>query len=338
MEPEKGAWAVETGRASVHHSSYLATAGQCIYAITEAGNNSLLSAFGKESLHLINRTADVQPDPCYLICHKKRLLTANYTGGNISLFPILQNGAIGTPLHTPKECGSGPEQRRQRAAHIHSLQVLEESAPDGAPCTFIVAADLGSDRLRLYRALLGSDGEIEGIVANSPASCSVPPGSGPRHFAIHKGLKMIYLLNEISGSIISFRYSIVRGEAAEWNLQLAYIEEIATEQTGAQASADIHLSPDGRFLYSSNRNIEDGIVHYEIAPDGTLIRRGFTPTAKHPRNFAITPCGEYMVVACKNSNVLQLFRRNLQSGTLTKMWEDFSTGNNEPVCIVIEAD
>lgn len=331
LQPEKRAWAVETGRALVHHSSYLAQKSEYIFAITEAGRDSMVSSFGKEDLQLISRSSLVAPDPCYIICSGEHLLTANYTGANISIFPILAGGVLGNPIQTPPESGCGPEQRRQRASHIHSLQLLQEYAPNGEEHSFIVAADLGADRLRLYRA-----DEIERLQAIPCAEVAAPAGSGPRHFAIERRRRMIYLLNEISGSILAIRYSIESDGCGGWFPKCSIIQEIATESTGAQASADIHLSPDGRFLYSSNRNIEDGILCFEIADDGRIERRSFTPTAKHPRNFAITPCGEYMIVACKNSRALQLFSIERESGALVKNPVEIATGTDEPVCIMID--
>lgn len=117
---------------------------------------------------------------------------------------------------------------------------------------------------------------------------------------------------------------------ADGNLTL--IQSVVSDTLGARGSADIHLSPDGRYLYSSNRLEGDGIAIFEVKPDdGTLCRVGFQATESHPRNFNISPNGKYLLVACRDGNVIQIFARDLTTGVLTNTNQELRM--SKPVCI-----
>ena len=103
------------------------------------------------------------------------------------------------------------------------------------------------------------------------------------------------------------------------------------DKAAARGSADIHLSPDGRFLYASNRLKEDGIAIFAVQADGTLTPAGYQPTGIHPRNFNITPNGKYLLAACRDSNVIQVYERNAENGLLTDTHLDIRV--DKPVCI-----
>ena len=91
----------------------------------------------------------------------------------------------------------------------------------------------------------------------------------------------------------------------------------------ARGGADIHLSPDGRFLYSSNRLRAEGIAIFSVdSKTGMLTRIGYQPTAAHPRQFNITPNSRYLLCCCRDSNKIQVFRRDMKTGMLTDTHQD----------------
>ena len=150
-----------------------------------------------------------------------------------------------------------------------------------------------------------------------------PSGTGPRHFDFHPNGLYFYLLGELSGEVIVYDYNM--GD-------LKQKQTIFADSVGARGSADIHVSPNGRFLYASNRLQEDGIAVFSIDPqDGTLTKIGYQPTAKHPRNFAITPNGKFLLVASRDDNVIQVFSVDKKTGLLQDSNQDISI--DKPVCI-----
>ena len=148
-------------------------------------------------------------------------------------------------------------------------------------------------------------------------------GSGPRHLTFSPNGHYAYLINELSGTVIAFEYK--DGDLKE-------MQTIAADTVNAQGSADIHISPDGKFLYASNRLKADGIAIFNIHPDnGMLSKAGYQLTGIHPRNFIITPNGKYLLVACRDSNVIQVYERDADTGLLTDVQQDIKV--DKPVCI-----
>ncbi len=217
--------------------------------------------------------------------------------------------------------GSGPDSIRQERSHLHSIMY----SPDGR---FIFASDLGSDKLYRMAVL---DTPFEGqpsIQQNSLKEFSVPAGTGPRHFDFHPdGGRYLYLLGELSGEVLVYDYNY--GE-------LELKQTIVSDTTGARGSADIHVSPDGRFLYSSNRLNADGIAIFSINEDDrTLTKVGYQLTAKHPRNFVITPNGKFLLVAGRDENRIQVFKIDIETGMLTDTNQDIEV--SKPVCLKLSA-
>ena len=136
----------------------------------------------------------------------------------------------------------------------------------------------------------------------------VEPGAGPRHTTFDPTGKHAYMLSEMSGKV--YVYDIA-GDT------LSLVQTVASDTVGAEGSADIHLSPDGRFLYSSNRLKADGIAIFAVdSATGRLQRAGYQPTGAHPRNFAITPNGRYLLVACRDANAIEIYELNADTGML----------------------
>lgn len=281
---------------------------------------------------------NVQPTggdaPCYIIADSTFVVTANYGGGSISVFPLAEDGSLEPSAQMVYFTGTGADAERQTQPHLHCVRL----SPDGR---YLFADDLGTDRVYKYSVnpTPGEDAEGEDndastrtkvespayLTAGTPAYFTVAPASGPRHLEFAPDADRAYLINEISGTVTAFDYDPSQGNLKEFQTARA-------DTLGARGSGDIHLSPDGRFLYASNRLRGDGIAIFSVNPeDGTLTRIAYQPTGPHPRNFAITHNGLYLLVACRDSNAIEVYRRDPSTGLLTPAGASISLPR--PVCI-----
>lgn len=266
----------------------------------------------------INSQSTQSAGPCYITIDKKgkNVHTANYGGGSISSFQVKSDGGLSELVSLIRFKGSGPDTIRQKSPHVHCVRY----SPDGK---YLFATDLGTDKIYRMEAM---EAVFEGQPAISESTLIAfvtPPGTGPRHFDFHPGEEYVYLLGELSGEVIVYDYN---------DGYLKIKQTIASDTVGALGSADIHVSPDGRFLYTSNRLKADGIAIFSINPDdGKLKKVGYQLTARHPRNFAITPNGKFLLVASRDDNKIQVFAINSETGLLTDTFQDILL--NKPVCL-----
>lgn len=321
----------ETGKSTlldsveVANPSYLTLSedNKFVYSVNEASKDqAAVSAFAfdkdKGSLRLLNTKKTMGADPCYLITDGNNVITANYSGGSITVFPIAKDGFLLPAADIIKFKGSGPVKDRQEQAHLHCVRIT----PDGK---YLLADDLGTDQIYKFNINQNTytDNKEAFLSKGTPEAFKVAPGSGPRHLVFSNDGKFAYLINEIGGTVIAFQYA---------DGMLNEIQTIAADTVGAQGSGDIHISPDGKFLYASNRLKADGIAIFKIHPtDGTLTKAGYQPTGIHPRNFIITPNGKYLLVACRDDNVIQTYERDTTTGMLTDTEKDIIV--DKPVCL-----
>ena len=297
--------------------------GKFVYAVEENGEkHSAAHAFSFDkstgTLKHLNKQLTMGADPCYIMIDPKgkNVFTANYSGGSISSFQVEKDGSL-SPINTFLQFhGSSADKDRQKSSHLHSVRY----SPDGQ---YIFATDLGADKI--YR-LTPLESPFEGqpsILNGSLMEFPVPAGTGPRHFDFHPNGQYFYLLGELSGKVLVYDYS---------SGILTQKQTIASDTVGAHGSADIHVSPDGRFVYASNRLKADGIAIFAVNPnDGKLTKIGYQPTGLHPRNFAITPNGKYLLVACRDDNKIQVFSIDSVKGLLSDTHQDILLG--KPVCV-----
>jgi 6-phosphogluconolactonase (cycloisomerase 2 family) len=184
---------------------------------------------------------------------------------------------------------------------------------------YVFGHDLGADKIRGFQ-LVHNQGKVS---LENPQEIKVKSGSGPRHFAFYSNGKYGYLINELSGKIDAYKYS---------NGSLSFIEDYATYQQKQDIyrTADIHISSDGNFLYASNRGPEeDTIVVFSIDKNNgklSLVEH-INTGGEHPRNFAIDPSGNFLLVANMYSNNIVVFKRDLKTGKLTKLPEEIKVKN-----------
>ena len=251
-------------------------------------------------------------DPCHIVSDGKYVITANYTGGDISVFSLDATGRLQKEAQHIAFVGKTPE----RVAHIHCII----PTPDKK---YILATDLGNNRVYRFHYNNKTHKNSEVLTAQRVAY-EVSDGQGPRHLTFSKDGRFAYLINELGGKCVVLSYR--KGKLKE-------VQRIMADEGGGRGSADIHISPDGRFLYTSHRLKKDGIAIFAIDPKkGTLTKIGYQLTGIHPRNFAITPNGKYLLVACRDDNKIQVFERNEATGELTETAQGIEV--DKPTCIV----
>ncbi|MGO4905247.1 lactonase family protein [Flavobacterium sp. W20_MBD1_R3] len=311
-----GDFSFKNATEKVINPSYLAVSkdNNFVYSVNEFGAESTVSSFSYNSssgkLDLINKQSSKGADPCYIINDDKNVIVANYSGGNISVFGKNSDGSLTKAKQVIQHYGKGINKQRQEGPHVHMVHF----SPDKK---FVLSNDLGNDKVYSY----AYNPIAEHNVLELKDSISVRSGSGPRHLTFSKNGKFVYLLQELDGALTVFSYS---------NGTLTKIDEttiLAKDFKGTFSSADIHISPDGKFLYASNRGEANNITIFKILKNGKLLLKGQSNTlGKGPRNFVIDPTGNFLLVAHQYTNDIVIFKRNKKTGSLT------DTGKKIPLC------
>lgn len=293
-----------------------------VYAVSENNDNSAAAAFTFDkkdgTVKLLNSLKTNGADPCYIETDDagKHVVTANYSGGNLTLFDINENGSLSPASQVIDFSGKGVNPERQDKPHIHCVKY----SPDGK---YLFVNDLGTDKIYKFDANEKNSGSY--LSHGNPAFVKVADGSGPRHLTFHPNGKYVYLINELSGTVDCFNYQESTGNLINY-------QTIQVDTLNAAGSADIHVSPDGKYLYTSNRLQGDGIAIFSINQiDGKLTKVGYQETGLHPRNFIITPNGKFLLVACRDSNAIQIFLRDTETGLLDDSYKEIEL--NMPVCL-----
>jgi 6-phosphogluconolactonase len=299
--------------------------GKWAYAANESGKQSTITAFAVDphtaKLTQLNQLPALGEDPCYLSFDKtgKYLFVANYTSGNVVVFPILPDGKLGEHTALVKDAGTlGPNKERQEAPHAHWI----ESSPDNR---FVFVADLGLDAILSYHfeATKGM------LTPNKPFFRPIAAGAGPRHAAFSPDGDYFYVLSEINSTVTTFAYASDHGGFG----YLGVVPMLPINFEGRNEAAEIASHPSGKWLFASNRG-HDSIAVFAIDPQkGTLTPAGDSPTGgKEPRHFALDPTGQFLLAENQNSNSIVTLRINLATGTLTEVSR--TDGIPSPVCLV----
>jgi 6-phosphogluconolactonase len=312
---------------SISNPSYLAISanGRYVYAVNETGGpeGGGVSAFsfnrGTGRLSFMNRQPSGGDHPCYISVTKnnKWVVVGNYTGGNVAVLPVSGNGSLQPMTQLVQHQGTGPDKGRQEKAHVHAA-VLSKTEDR------LFVPDLGIDQVMVYPFRQQRRQPVDTIAAARATSES---GSGPRHLRFHPNGKFAYLVEELTGTVTVYSYNNGRLK------KLQRISSHPSDYKGSIGSADIHVSPDGRFVYASNRGDANNLAIYSVHPaTGLLTLKGFQGTlGLTPRNFMIEPSGKFLLVANQNSDQVVVFRRNAVTGLLRDTGERISV--SRPVCL-----
>jgi 6-phosphogluconolactonase len=300
--------------------------GKFLYAVNESGKASTVSAFSIDprtgKLTFLNKLPALGEDPCYLSFDKtgKYLFVANYTSGNVVVFPILPNGNLGEHTALLADQGAlGPNKERQEAPHAHWIEPSMHNR-------FVDVADLGLDRVLIYKF----DDTTGTLTRGEPAddfSIVLSPGTGPRHVAFSSDGKFTYVLGEMTSAVTVFAH----GSQNSFK-RLQEIPGLPTGFTGRNDAAEIAILPNGKFLYTSNRGHDSLAVFAIDSVKGTLTKLADVPTGgKEPRHFAIDPSGHFLLAENENTNDIVEFAIDPITGALTKgaTYSDIIS----PICI-----
>jgi len=305
----------------LENPSYLALTSdkKYIYAVSESDIASKTGAFAfNESigkLSFINNSDTHSSGPCFVSTTKHHVVTANYGGGSISVFGRNDNGSLTDVLQLIQHVGGSIDPNRQREPHVHQVKFT----PDGK---YLLVNDLGTDKVTVYSYNANSKTNI----LTPFDSIEVKAGSGPRHLTFSKDGKRVYLLQEMDGTITVLKLD--KGKLTK--LQETTVVKKTDIETGA---ADIHLSPDERFLYATNRGTANDISCFSVAKDGTLtFVQQYSTGGVGPRNFSLTPDGKYILVGNQQTDNITIFKRNTKTGLLTNTGKSIKVG--APVCLL----
>ena len=269
-----------------------------------------------DSLVSINKRETGGASPCFVTINDQNyILVANYSGGNVGLLKLNEDGSLSELLDLEQHTGKGSTDR-QEGPHAHSAWFI----PDG---NGIISADLGTNQL-WFSAINTETNKLE------PANVqklNLPVGAGPRHLVFHPTANFIYVLNELDNTIAQI-------SSENGNYTIKGITSILPEGfSDYSKAADIHISRDGMFIYASNRG-NDSIAILKVAEDGSLQLLANEPTkGKDPRSFKLTPDEKFIIVANQNGNNLVSYKRNSETGLMTFISE---VNAPAPVSILFE--
>jgi 6-phosphogluconolactonase len=304
-----------------------------LYAVNElveyeGKKSGSVSAFAIDqktgNLTFLNKQPSLGDAPCHISVsdNEKFVLVANYLGGNVSVYPIETGGKLGVSVDLEQHTGFGANKERQESAHAHSINLDSKNR-------FAIACDLGADKVFNYKF-----NDKTGELVLNPAQNFYQPkaGSGPRHFAFHQNGKFAFLINELDCTITSLAFDSENGVLKE----IQTVPTLPKSFTSPNTCADIHISPNGKFVYGSNRG-HDSIVVYKIDEKTGELKfvQHQSTGGKTPRNFTIAPNGKFLLAANQNSDSINVFRVNEKSGKLTAT--AISATISTPVCLKLIA-
>lgn len=266
-----------------------------LYAVSETGVASggemgSIWAFEIEadgvSLRPLNQQSTEGDWPCHIALDQtgRWLAVSNYGSGSAILYPILPDGRLGEKAAFVQHHGQGPNQSRQEGPHAHSATFTLDNR-------FMIVADLGIDRLMVYRF----DSETGRLTLHQQVAAA--PGAGPRHLAFHPTGRWLYVANELDSTVTVYGYDPDQRE-------LTAGQSLATVPAGVDDNsvADIHLSPGAERLYVSNRG-HNSVAIFAVSDGGSLTPLNFPKCGgKWPRNFAVGPDGRFIVVANRHTD------------------------------------
>lgn len=313
----------------------LNAAGTHLYSANETdrvGENKegTVSAFSinekADKLELLNTVRSGGAGPTYVSIHPngRFLLVANYFGGSVSVLPILADGRLGEATDVKNDAGElGPTKATNAPAgsfafsghdrtHAHMIQ----ADPSGR---FVLHVDLGLDQIFVWKF----DDQKGLLTANDPASVSLPPGDGPRHFHFHPNGRWFYSIQEEGSTIVLFDYDAATG-------RLTSRQTISTLPKGFEGSnfcSEILVSADGKFVYAGNR-LHDSIGIFAVGADGTLSHVADEWTrGNYPRSFNFDPTGNFLYCCNQRADNVAVFQVDRKTGELKFTGQYAAVGN-----------
>ena len=311
-----------TSAKNVINPSYLTVSpnGKYVYACTETKtpNDGNVSSFEfnpeNKTLTFLNKQKSGGENPVYISVHKsgKWLVNANYTEGSVSVHPLLENGKIDSLAQNFQYSDGSVHKERQTRSHVHSAVFSPQF-------DYLFLPDLGADKIRCYRF---DETQKQPLTETTNPFTKTDLEAGPRHFTFHPNQRFGYCIEEMAGAISVYQYS---------NGTLEKIQRINTHPDKIKEgfeSSDIHISPDGKFLYATNRGQENNIAIFAIDENGLLRNIDYQSTfGKHPRIFALDESGKFLIATNVISGNVVVFKRNSETGLLKKVGKEVKMEN-----------
>lgn len=316
----------EVSTIQARNPSYLSLSpdGKHLYATDEEELGGTVGAYAFEpatgKLAFLNEQSSQGTCPCYVSEDKsgKWVFVANYCSGSLSALPVNADGSLAPAVQIIQQFGKGPDTARQKSSHVHSV-IFSPSE------NFLFAADLGTDQEHVYNF---NPAQNIPLTAPRDSVTSIKPGSGPRHIVFHPKKSDVYVLGELTGTVDAFHFDSKSGK-------LNHFQRIRTTPETFDrfpGSADIHIRPDGKYLYASNRGDANNLAVFSIAKDGRLSNRQYiSVNGKHPRNFVIDPTSHFLLVANRDTDNIVVFSIDAATGILKSTGKEISIPN--PVCL-----
>jgi len=293
-----------------------------VYAVNENAPGQVTSfSFDNKTgtLTELNQQPSQGKHPCYITTDNtgKWVIAGNYSSGTVAVYPVNKDGSLGKPTDSVLHEGSSVNTDRQEAAHVHATVLNKNNKTLYVP-------DLGLDKVMIY----SFDTKAGKLKESVPPFIMTEPGAGPRHMDIHPNGKFAYLLEELTGSVSAYRVEKNGALSLQQNISC-----LPRDYTGPVGSADIHVSPDGKFLYCSNRGESNTIGIFSIHPStGELEWVDHQSTlGRTPRNFIFDPTGNFLLAANQNSDEIIIFKRDKNTGLLTDTGKKIKVA--KPVCL-----
>jgi 6-phosphogluconolactonase len=307
MNPSTGALKYVATSPQIVNPTYIAIHPnrKWLYAVSETEKGKLCAFqidHEKKKMYLINSVSSHGDNPCFISIDEagEVVMTANYSSGTIAAYPIDKDGSLKEATSVLQHEGKGPHPR-QEGPHAHMIRPNPYNR-------MIYAVDLGIDKVICYNL----DPNSVSLIKNNEYNAT--PGAGPRHIDFHKNGKWAYIVTELTGTIEACNVDNNTGALTRFQ-NISTLQENETRYPG---SADIHISPSGKFLYASNRGEINNIAMYSIDQEnGTLTLIGHQSVkGRTPRNFVIAPSGKFLLVANQDSNNVVTFKIDATTGKL----------------------
>jgi 6-phosphogluconolactonase len=299
-----------------------------LYAVNELSKfegqqSGAVSAFSIDrnsgDLTYLNQKASKGGSPCYVAQDQtgRFVLLANYESGNASVLPIKGDGSLGEAVSVVQHSGASVNRDRQLGPHAHCILMDKSNR-------YAFVVDLGIDKIVIYRF-----NEKDGTLLDHGAAAT-KPGAGPRQLTFHRNNRFAFVINELDSTMNAYEYDSKQG-------MLRHRQTISTLPetfSGASYCAALHISPNGKFLYGSNRGHNSIVVFAISSKSGQLTLVEHVSTGGDwPRDFVIDPTGTYLLAANQRSDSVVTFRIDAATGKLTPTGQVAQIPT--PVCLKI---
>jgi 6-phosphogluconolactonase len=324
VDPATGGWTQVQHVGNLINPSYLALSHDQHVLYSVHGDSDFATAFALDpktgEAKLLGRAATGGKNGVRqaLDPRGKYLVVANYSSGSVAVLPIGPDGALKDQHQLVQLPGEpGPHKVEQQSSHPHDI-VFDPSG------RFVLVPDKGLDRVFVFRF----DGATGRLTPTEQGSVQSRPGAGPRHLAFHPKLPIVWVLNELNSTMATYRFDPESGSLRP----LQVITTLPTDFTGNSTAAEIAVSPDGRFVYGSNRG-HDSVAIYAANAEGLLSAVGWQSTqGGGPRFIGLDPSGHFLNAANEQGDNVVTFKVDAGSGKLTPTGQNIKNGS--PVTIV----